>query len=252
MYAATSDPFWIENQFRKFIDSRPFSGLHIKSILKDRNPDSVIDQITKKISNHYVLLMGLNRISIIKKERLKKAISFLIPCNRFEDLKIPLKIVSTDLNSGNDIISSSGDLIEAIVQSCSIPGFVEPTKINSSLIVDGGVSMPVPILALKNYCDFSLAIDISNYNLKPMKKINIIEILKRSEKITSLRLKSKLSKKADFLIRPDTFGLHWSDFGKFDELIESGKIVAKSNIKKLELAIEKKFSFIDRIKQWLS
>ena len=252
MYAATCDPFWIEERFKKFIDSRPFSGLHIKKILKDRNPDSVIDQVTKKLSDHFVLLVGLNRSSIIKKKRLKKAISFLVPCKSFEELKIPLKIVSTDLNSGNDIISSTGDLAEAIVQSCSIPGFVEPTKLSKSIIVDGGVSMPIPITALENECDFSIVVDISNYDIRPMKKINIIEILKRSETITSLRLKSRLAKKADFLIRPNTFGLHWSDFGKFDDLIESGKVAARENIKKLEFSIEQNFSLFNKVKQWLS
>ena len=73
-------------------------------------------------------MMGLNRTSIVSKDRLKKAISYLIPCENFHELKIPLKVISTDLNSGNDIITTSGDLVEAIVQSSSIPGFVEPTK----------------------------------------------------------------------------------------------------------------------------
>ena len=252
MYASTCDPLWIEQRFKEFIDSKPFSGLHVKRILKDRNPDSVIDQLTKKISNHYVMFMGLNRSFIVKKSRLKKAISFLVPCENFEDLKIPLRIVSTDLNTGNDIISSSGNLIDAIVQSCSIPGFVEPTKLNENIIVDGGVSMPIPILALKSNCDFILAVDISNYKLKPLKKLNIIEILKRSEMITSLRLKSKLAKKADFLIRPDTLGLHWSDFGKFNDLIESGKFAVRSQVKDLQAKVKGHSSLLSSLKQWLS
>ena len=63
------------------------------------------------------------------------------------------------------------------------------------VISDGGVSMPIPVEAITDHCDFSLAMDISNYVVKPMKKINIFEILKRSEMITSLRLKRELSKK---------------------------------------------------------
>ena len=43
-----------------------------------------------------------------------------------------------------------------------------------------------------------------------------------------LRLKRELSKKANFTIRPDTLGIHWSNFEKFDEFISSITDVAKS------------------------
>ena len=56
------------------------------------------------------------------------------------------------------------------MQSCSIPGFIEPTMKGQYVISDGGVSMPIPVEAITDYCDFSLAIDISNYVVKPMKK----------------------------------------------------------------------------------
>ena len=252
MYAATLDPFWIENQFRKFIKSKLFSTLHFKSFKKNSNPNSIFDQITKKVADHYVLMMGLNRTSIVSKDRLKKAISYLIPCENFHELKIPLKVISTDINSGNDIITTSGDLVEAIVQSSSIPGFVEPTKNKDKIIVDGGVGMPIPITALKSDCKFILAVDISNYDIKPLKNINIMKIMKRSETITSLRLKSILSKNADFLIRPNIMGLHWSEFDKFEDLLDCGKVSVRENLKQLKSAINQNSSFYDKLKQWLS
>lgn len=252
MYAATLDPFWIENQFRELIKSKLFTTLHLKSFKKNSNPNSIFDQITKKVSDHYVLMVGLNRRFIVSKDRLKKAISYLIPCENFHDLKIPLKVISTDLNSGNDIITTSGDLVEAIVQSSSIPGFVEPTKNRDKIIVDGGVGMPIPITTLKSDCKFILAVDISNYDIKPLKNINIMKIMKRSETITSLRLKSILSKKADFLIRPNTMGLHWSEFDKFEDLLDCGRVSVRENLKQLKSAINQNSSFYDKLKQWLS
>ncbi|MFL3007919.1 MAG: patatin-like phospholipase family protein [Candidatus Neomarinimicrobiota bacterium] len=252
MYAGTLDPFWIENQFRKFIKSKLFKTLHFKSFKKNSNPSSIFDQITKKVSNHYVLMMGLNRISIVSKDRLKKAISYLMPCENFNELKIPLKIISTDLNSGHDIITTSGDLVEAVVQSSSIPGFVEPTMNKDKIIVDGGVGMPIPTSVLKDNCKFILAVDISNYDVKPLNNLNIMKIMKRSETITSLRLKSTLSKKADFLIRPNTMGLHWSEFDKFEGLLDCGKISVIENLKKIRSAINQNSSFFGKLKQWLS
>ena len=51
-----------------------------------------------------------------------------MPVKTFEELKIPLKIVSTDIQIGEDVIIDKGDLIEALIKSCSIPGIMEPLK----------------------------------------------------------------------------------------------------------------------------
>ena len=48
MYAASGDPFWVEDHFRKFMKSDAFDGLRSRKMLDDRNPDSVLDQIAKK------------------------------------------------------------------------------------------------------------------------------------------------------------------------------------------------------------
>ena len=153
MYAYSLDPFWIEEQFRKNTALNPFMSAS-KRFLNGRNPDSLLDQITKKVSDHFQMMMSLNRKSIIKRQLLQDAISFLLPATTFEDLRIPLKVVSTDLESCEDIIHESGDLVEALVQSCSIPGFVSPTEHDNRVIVDGGVGMPIPVPVLKE--DLSL------------------------------------------------------------------------------------------------
>ena len=252
MYAATGDPFWVENRFRDFIKSKPFSGLRSKRLTKGGDPDSVFDQIAKKVSDQYVMMMSLKRRSIIKKDPLLKAIKFLLPVSTFKELKVPLKVISTDLNSCEDRIDDSGDLIEAVVRSCSIPGFVEPSELNNEIIVDGGVGMPIPVPAIKKECVFTLAIDISRYQLKPMKKVNMMEIIKRADMVTSLRLKARLSEEADFVISPNTMGLHWSDFDQFETLIEKGKDAARISLDQLKTSINQKQTIFSKMKEWLS
>ena len=161
-------------------------------------------------------------------------------------------MISTNLNSCEDRIDNSGDLIEAVVRSCSIPGFVEPSELNNDMIVDGGVSMPIPVPAIKKECAFTLAIDISRYQLKPIKKVNMMEIMKRADMVTSLRLKARLSEEADFVIRPDTMGLHWSDFDQFEALIEKGKDAARTSLDQLRTSINQKQTIFSKMKEWLS
>jgi|TARA_B100000809_G_scaffold93715_1_gene92334 NTE family protein len=251
MYAASGDPFWVEDHFREFMVSDAFKGLRSRKMLDDRNPDSVLDQIAKKVKDHYVVMMGLNRESIVKKDPLHRAISFLVPIKRFDQLKIPMKVLATDLQSCKDIIIETGDLVEALVQSSSIPGFIEPSGNGTEMIVDGGVSMPIPVPVLQGNCEFILAVDISRYQLRSLNNPNMIEIMKRADMITSLRLKLELSKKADFVIKPDTMGLHWSDFDEFDTLVKNGRKAAKENIDELKRKLAQKNSLFYKLKQWL-
>ena len=98
------------------------------------------------------------------------------------------------------------------------------------IIVDGGVTSPIPVSLLKTLTKIVMAIDITNYTVEPMKNPNLIEIVRRADIITSMRLKEKISKEADILIRPEVLGLHWSDFKEFDKLIECGRVAAENTV----------------------
>lgn len=234
MYAATQDPDWIDQRFREFLDSDEYKSMGIER-LESNQPESVIGQITKFVQDRVVIAMALTRASIIKKERLTNALKFLLPVDNFSELKIPLMVFATDLQSGSTICYESGDLIDAVVQSGSIPGFVEPTPDEEKLIVDAGVSAPLPIKQVKEKSDFAIGVDISRGAPKdPMRKINIIEIITRAERITSQYYTDMLAESADFLFRPDVLGLNWSAFDRYDELLQNGIEEAEQKINELK------------------
>ena len=223
MYAATLDPFWIENRFREFMETDLFFKFRSGSLMDGRNEETFLEKVTTKVKQHYMVALGLNKSFVAKREVIKKAVNFLVPCNAFSELKIPMEIVAVDIQSGEEIIYHEGDLKESIIQSSSIPGFFEPTLKDEKIIVDGGVSSPIPIETLKNKVSIIMAVDITNNMLKPLKSPNMIEIMRRSDIITSLKLKAKLSSEADILVKPDVAGIHWSDFENFNKLLYSGK-----------------------------
>jgi NTE family protein len=251
MYAATMDAQWVYERFSDFLKSDVYQQVGTKALQIDRDPDSVFDQIAKFMQDRLVIAVALNRDSIIKRERLEKAIDYLLPVQSFEELKIPLFVYSTDLNSGDSICHSSGDLIEAVVQSSSIPGYVQPTAADGQLLVDGGVTTPIPVIEMKNETEFVIAVNISRGKPEPMQKINIVEIISRTERLTSLNLTDMMVEKADFVFQPDVLGLHWSQFEKFEVLVENGYTEGKKNIGRLLDRLKKHNNWKFRLKQKL-
>ncbi|WP_216208549.1 patatin-like phospholipase family protein [Amycolatopsis aidingensis] len=64
---------------------------------------------------------------------------------RFEDLAIPLGVVSTDVHTGEPVLLRSGALRPALLASCAIPGIYPPVPHAGSLHYDGGLVANVPM-----------------------------------------------------------------------------------------------------------
>lgn len=57
-----------------------------------------------------------------------------------EDAPIPLRIVATDLMSGEEVVLRTGDTSEAILASCAIPGVFPAVLRGQHALVDGGLA----------------------------------------------------------------------------------------------------------------
>ena len=81
--------------------------------------------------------------------------------------------------SGKPLIYSAGSVLDAVVKSASIPGFIEPAYKDGRMLVDGGVTLPTPVAPLVNKCDFIIAVNIGKEFKTNQKPDNIIEIMSR-------------------------------------------------------------------------
>ena len=240
LYAYSLDGKWVEDHFREIWSSQSFNGLTSKIFFDNGSKQSFARGIKKTLTDHVIALMSLHRISLIKNDQLRDILKMLVPIRNFDQLEIPLKIISTDIESGEDVISEKGNLIDALLKSCSIPGVMEPIMDDGRVIVDGGVSMPIPIPPLVEDCDVTVAVDIGVYNFDKLRNPNAKSIKIRSDIITSNRLKLRLVSDADLVIKPDTKGLHWSRFDAGEILLVNGKREGRKQMPFLNDLIRKK------------
>ena len=239
LYAYSLDGKWVEDHFRNIWSSQSLSGLTSKTFFDNGSTKSFIGGIKRTLTDYVIALISLHRNSLIKNDQLREILELLVPVNNFDQLKIPLKIISTDIASGKDVILEEGNLIDALIKSCSIPGIMEPVIEGERVIVDGGVSMPIPISPLLEICDVTVAVDIGVYKFDNLTNPNANSIKIRSDIITSNRLKLKQVSDADLVIRPDTNGLHWSRFDAGEILLENGKIEGRKQMSNLNNLIKR-------------
>ncbi len=78
-----------------------------------------------------------------------------------DELPIPLSIIATDLYSGMPVVFRSGNLLQAIRASGSIPGIFVPVTYENKVLVDGGISKPLPIDVVKNMgAGYTIAVNL--------------------------------------------------------------------------------------------
>lgn len=79
-----------------------------------------------------------------------------------ERLPIPLAIIATDLNTGDEVILKEGNIVEAIRASISLPGIFKPVRKDDYLLVDGGLVNPVPVRTVREMgADLVIAVDLN-------------------------------------------------------------------------------------------
>lgn len=77
---------------------------------------------------------------------LRRRLHHVLPATRFEELRIPLHVVGTDLQLGTAVYwSGTGDLVEPVIASMTLPGLFPPVEIDGHQFVDGGIANNVPL-----------------------------------------------------------------------------------------------------------
>lgn len=79
----------------------------------------------------------------------------------FEELKIPLFAVATDIEYGESKIFNSGPLIPAVIASCSVPIVFRPVEINKKYYVDGGLFKNFPVSTIRRECTKIIGVNVS-------------------------------------------------------------------------------------------
>ncbi len=82
---------------------------------------------------------------LIDGRKLTRFMAEMLPARTFEELRIPLGVVATDVETGEAVVIRRGNLLEAIRASVAFPGIFTPVRFGERFLIDGGLLNPVPV-----------------------------------------------------------------------------------------------------------
>ncbi|MBW1746033.1 MAG: patatin-like phospholipase family protein [Deltaproteobacteria bacterium] len=167
-----------------------------------------------------------------------------ISARTFEELDIPLFVVTSNFWTREEVVFKGGELVSVMQASISLPGIFAPVLIDDKVLIDGGAVNPVPFDILPNDCDLTIAIDVIGHrtagpDLMPslMEAVfNTFQIMEKS--ITRQKLRVVCP---DIYIEPYISDVRVLEFHKAEHIFRQAQ-PAKDQLKR---ELEKRLNKID-------
>jgi NTE family protein len=207
------------------------------------------------------------RFGFIKGNKLRRFLKKHLGDKTFYDVKLPLKIIASDVRRKEPRILDKGLLVDAIMASCSMPGVFAPFKFKEEVLFDGGVTNPLPTESLMQIgVKKIIAVNVTPSRedilrqlarlkegiipehtapaqknnpfgwlsrLKSIFKFNIVDIIFSSVEVLQSEVAKREGELADIVLHPDTTGLFWLELHRADEFARRGEIEARNNLDKI-------------------
>jgi len=198
------------------------SGAVVAALYADGYSTDSILTIFKNVSYSKFFRLKVPDGGLFSLTGFKEFLDTVLRANSFEELKVPLVVVATDLDRGKSVVFDKGPLIDALVATCSVPILFSPYTIDGVDYVDGGVLMNFPASVIRRDCKYLIGVNLGPINTDSYEK-SITSIALRSYKFI-YRSNSNFEKKlCDMLVEPAAIsGFNGGDIGRAQEIFQIG------------------------------
>jgi NTE family protein len=178
----------------------------------------------------------------------------------FPDLKLKFAAVATDIVSGEQVILTSGPVIDAVRASFSVPGILTPVRVGGRYLVDGGLVNEVPVGVCRQLgAEYVVGVNVipdpsamlqrsrtggrwarrkrataaaaesqrQRSEAARQRRPNLVQVLSQSLLIPGYRIAVQDLAGADLAISPAVGGIGFFDFDRAAEAIAAGEEAAR-------------------------
>ena len=129
-------------------------------------PDEILEIFEQKKFFELVNLIFKN-VGLLDIKGLKKLLKNNLHAKTFGELKIPLYVAATDLQSGKAEYFNKGNIVEKVLASSSIPVLFKPQIIDGKTYVDGGLVNNLPLKPIQKKCKKIIGVNVNPLEQNP-------------------------------------------------------------------------------------
>ncbi|HWZ97452.1 MAG TPA: patatin-like phospholipase family protein [Candidatus Dormibacteraeota bacterium] len=182
----------------------------------------------------------VSRLGLASNHRLSDLMDRVFEARQFEDLRIPMAVVATDLATCDPVVFTTGRLVDAIRASCAFPGLFEPVEIGTRCLADGGLVAQVPTVAARQLgAERVLGVSVGIQDGRRGAPKNIFQVVARAVAAAQKHQLESWERHADLVLRPDVQQLAWDDFERASEAIEAGVTAATRALPRIKKLLER-------------
>lgn len=191
-------------------------------------PLEYVEALAVKTTAMGLLDITISRMGLTEGNRLENVIRQVVRNKSFQDMKTPLAITAVDVETGEEVYFTSGDLVKTIKASCSLPGIFKPVELCGRLLIDGGMRQHLPSeVAKKLGADFIVGVDVG-FCIKKGKINSMLGIIIQSIQIIGEELSEHQITDVDVIIKPKLGGdIDQMAFNKASIIIKKGEEAAE-------------------------
>lgn len=191
-------------------------------------------KLSRHLKRNYWLDFVVPKLGIVGGDKLLEIVRVLTKRQSFEQLKIPLAVVATDLTNCREEIFKTGSIADAVRASISIPGIFVPYVLESRLFVDGAVLNPTPMDVAKQMgADIVIAVDLVHSN-SVCNLTNMFDVILQSIDVMEREISKHRQQHCNLVIRPELSHIPPSDFEAASECIAAGEKAAQAAVEQIK------------------
>ncbi len=152
----------------------------------------------------------------------------------FDQLAVPLRIVTTDILSGKKVVLDKGDLAESMRASIAVPLLFSPVEKDSLILADGGLTDNIPVEVAKDFgADIILAVNTTSLLRGKDDMVAPWQIADQVTTIMQQRHNREQLELADMVIGFEDLTMSSMDDETIDQLYLEGQIRMRTKIDSL-------------------
>ncbi len=220
------------------------------SLIQDKVDRNLKPFFMKQVGEKYAITLPIRKgkislpLGLSKGQNILNFLTVLLSevdaVDDFTKLPIPFFCITTDIETGKEVVVESGSLPLAMRASGAFPSLLNPVDIDGKLMVDGGVvnNFPVDIMLEKDV-DIIIGVNVQGKLLKREKLTSVASLLLQIINFQMYEKEDKHVELLDVSLRPNIKDYGVLSFNKGKQILEEGQLVAKP--------FENKFDSIARL-----